>query len=187
MTSTSETTEEHREDGQVVVGRVLRPHGVRGAVIVEPHSDNPERFASGARLLARREGGAPRAVVVAGARPHGKALLVEVEGVVDRDAAELLRGCWLEVPAREVPPAPPGSYYFYELVGCRCHDRRAGELGEIVDLLEDGGGLLLLVERPGARLLVPFVERFLRGVDREQRRIELELPEGLVETCTSPS
>ncbi|HSM52451.1 MAG TPA: ribosome maturation factor RimM, partial [Thermoanaerobaculia bacterium] len=117
----------------------------------------------------------------------GRALLVELAGLTDRDAAEELRGCWLEVPAAAVPPAPEGSFYFFELVGCRCHDRLAGDLGEVVDLLEDGGGLLLLLERPGARLLVPFVERFLLRVDPAGRRIELDLPPGLVETCTSPS
>jgi 16S rRNA processing protein RimM len=187
MTSTSGTTEERQDAAPVVVGRVLRPHGVRGALLVEPLSDNPRRFAPGSRLTARREGAPGSAVEVAGARPHGRALLVELAGLADRDAAEELRGCWLEVPAAAVPPAPEGSFYFFELVGCRCHDRLAGDLGEVVDLLEDGGGLLLLLERPGARLLVPFVERFLLRVDRAGRRIELELPPGLVETCTSPS
>lgn len=186
MTSTSETTEGDGKEEPVLVGRILRPHGVRGALIVESLTDNPERFAPGARLFARREGESPRAVVVAAAHPHARALLVEIEGVGDRDEAERLRGCWLEIPAGEVPPAPAGSFYHYELIGCRCYDRDAGDLGEVVELLEDGGGLLLLVAGAGGRLLIPFVERFLVRVDRERRRIDLELPAGLVETCTSP-
>ncbi|MCL4837529.1 MAG: 16S rRNA processing protein RimM [Thermoanaerobaculia bacterium] len=180
-------TEERQDSAPVVVGRVLRPHGVRGALLVEPLSDNPRRFAPGSHLTARREGGGGAPVEVTAARPHGRALLVELAGLADRDAAEALRGSWLEVPAAAVPPAPEGSYYFFELVGCRCHDRQAGDLGEVADVIEDGGGLLLLLERPGARLLVPFVERFVLRIDRAARRIELALPPGLVETCTSPS
>jgi 16S rRNA processing protein RimM len=85
-----------------------------------------------------------------------------------------------------VPPAEPGTYYYFELLGCRCNDG-GQDLGEVVDLVEDGGGLLLIVAHGDQRIPVPFVERFLRGVDVVGKRIDLELPPGLLETCASRS
>ncbi|KAB2950064.1 MAG: 16S rRNA processing protein RimM, partial [Thermoanaerobaculia bacterium] len=102
--------------------------------------------------------------------------------------AEDLRGARLEVAGAAVPAPPAGAFYLFELVGCRCVDRRAGELGVVADVVEGGGGWLIVVERDGGgRLLLPFVERFLRRVDRAAGRIEWALPEGLIEACESRS
>lgn len=149
---------------------------------MEPYSELPERFEVGAELLS-----AGRRVTVETVRPHRGGLLVRFEGVLDRDAAEALRGSVLEIARAAVPQAPEGTWYYFELVGCRCDDRREGTLGEVADVIEDGGGVLLDVRDGGRRLLVPFVHEFVRRVDPESRRIELELPEGLVEACASRS
>jgi 16S rRNA processing protein RimM len=124
---------------------------------------------------------------VAASRPHRGGLLVRFAGIDDRDAAERLRGAGLAVERERVPAAPPGAYYHFELVGCRCRDRREGDLGEVVDLVEDGGGLLLVVDDGRRRVPVPFVGRFIRKVDVAAGQIEVELPPGLVETCASGS
>lgn len=170
----------------ITVGRVLRPQGVRGEVVVEVLSDIPERFAPGSRLMGVREGKPGTTVEVAASRPHKSGAVVRFAGSEDRDQAEELRGLWLEIPRSQVPPAEPGTYYQYELVGCLC--RVSGEeLGRVAEVVEDGGGLLLIVEGEGRRIPVPFVREFLREVDVEGARIDLELPPGLVETCASRS
>jgi 16S rRNA processing protein RimM len=188
MSSKSSKTDSARNDlpETVTVGRVLRPHGVRGEVSIEVLSDVPGRFEPGSVLLAAREGEATARLKVAAGRPHKAGAVVRFEGFDDRDRAEELRGMWLEVPRSEVPEPPAGTYYHWQLLGCRC---RAGEedLGTVVELLEDGGGLLLVCEREGRRVPVPFVERFLREVDVAQGRIELDLPPGLLEACASGS
>ena len=180
-------------DDLVIVARALRPHGVRGEVVVEVLSDNPERLQPGAALVAagtesdRLLAVPGRPVTVTASRPHRGRMLVRFTGVADRDDAEALRGRYLTVPRDSVPGAEPGTYYHFELVGCRCRDAAAGELGQVVDVLEDGGGVLLAVEDGERRLLVPFVAAFLRRVDVKGRNIELELPAGLIETCASTS
>lgn len=178
----------------VTVGRVLRPHGVRGEVVVEVASDNPERFAPGAELLLMAPGeageaapeAARRRLTIDTVRPHRGVLLIRFEGIGDRDEADELRG-ELAVPASTVPAPPEGTWYHFQLLGCRVSDRAAGELGEVVDLVEDGGGLLLVVEGEGRRVPVPFVARFLVRVDVAAREIEVDLPEGLIEACASTS
>jgi 16S rRNA processing protein RimM len=176
----------------VLVGRVLRPHGVRGELVTEVLSDVPGRLDPGSSLLVTDEEGRhagpslPRRLTVAGFRPHKSGALLRFEGIDDRDRAAELRGAWLAVERSAVPPAPEGTFYHYQLLGCRC--RADGEdLGVVVDLLEDGGGLLLIVEKDGRRLPVPFVQSFLRSVDVAAGAIELELPPGLIEACESTS
>lgn len=199
MSSTSSKTNEParplRDDlpETVAVGRVLRPHGVRGEVVVEVISDVPGRFDAGSVLLASREGepGRPLApLTIAAGRPHKSGALVRFAGFDDRDRAEELRGVWLEVPRSQVPAAEPGTYYQYELLGCRCFSG-GEELGRVEEVVEDGGGLLLIVaqKRKDAerRIPVPFVREFLKSVDVAGGTIELELPPGLLEVCASTS
>jgi 16S rRNA processing protein RimM len=170
----------------VAVGRVLRPHGVRGEVVVEVLSDVPGRFRKGSRLTGVREGEPPVALVVAAGRAHKSGAVVRFEGSGSREAAEELRGLDLEVRRAEVPAAPAGTYYQYELLGCLCRDG-GEELGRVAEVVEDGGGVLLIVEGEGGRVPVPFVKEFLRAVDVAAGRIDLALPPGLLEACASRS
>jgi 16S rRNA processing protein RimM len=201
MSSRSSKTDGRSDPPETIaVGRILRAHGLRGEVAVEVLSDVPRRLAAGSSLLLVREGSAPAPLVVAACRAQGAAppagaarrgsrpavVLVRFAGIDDRERATALRGAWLEVERSRVPPAPPGSYYHFELLGCRCANGGL-ELGEVVEVVEDGGGLLLIVAAGGCQVPVPFVARFLRSVDVERRRIELDLPPGLLEVCTSRS
>jgi 16S rRNA processing protein RimM len=186
MTSRSESREKGedaagRSGERVAVGRVVAAHGLRGEVVVEVLSDVPGRFAPGASLLLTLAGTAPRRLAVVSSRPHKDHLLVRLETVEDRNAAEALRGGLLEVPLAEVPPAPEGSYYWFELVGLRCADRAAGELGRVVEVLEGGGGVLLRLEGPRGELLLPFVEAYQPAVDLPAGRIDWVLPPGFLE------
>jgi 16S rRNA processing protein RimM len=171
---------------RVAVGRVLRPHGVRGEVVVEVLSDVPGRLAPGRRMTASWAGKPGRTLTVESYRPHKSGALVRFAGAEGRDGAEELRDALLEVDRSEVPAAPEGTYYWYQLLGCRCWVD-GEDLGEVTDLVEDGGGLLLVVSREGRQVPIPFVQSFLKEVDVERGRIELDLPEGLLEACASGS
>lgn len=174
-------------DRYVVVGYVRRPHGVRGEVSVEVVSDVPERFARGATLSLLSRQGERRQMEITSARDHSGQRLVKFAGVEDRDDALLLRGASLEIESESVPEPPAGAYYYYQLVGARCIDSEQGILGEVEDVVEDGGGLLLSVTAEKGSLLIPFVQEFILKIDLEKKEIELELPSGLLELCVSPS
>jgi 16S rRNA processing protein RimM len=171
------------------VGRVLRPHGIRGEVVVEVLSDVPGRFKKGSRVTAIREGAPPRLLTVATGRVHKNGAVVRFEGSDSREQADELRGLDLEIPRSEVPKAKRGTYYHFELLGCRVRDAagEGQELGRVVEVVEDGGGVMLIVEGEGRRVPVPFVKELLRKVDVAAGRIDVALPEGLLETCASQS
>lgn len=179
--------DERRHSETVVVGRVRKPHGVRGEVAVEVLSDVADRFAVGRELILRAVGAAAHPVRIESSRGQGEVLIVRFAGLESRDEAEPLRDALLEIEREAVPSAPEGSFYEYELTGCRLVDAAQGDLGTVLDVIADGGGWLLEVERGAARLLVPFVDAYLRRVDIAERRIEVDLPPELIALCTSTS
>ncbi len=171
----------------ILVGEILRPHGLRGEVKIVVHSDVADRFATGRELWAVGRDGSRRRLEVRSFREVRGGGLITFRSITDRDGAEALRGSLLKVEVAEVPEPPEGFYYYYQLEGCRCRDAEHGELGEVTSVIEDGGGVLLQVEAKGRSLLVPFVDAYLDSVDIEGRRIELSLPPGLLEICGSRS
>ncbi len=162
-----------------------RPHGVRGALLVAPSTDVEERFAAGSELDLVSPDGERRRVEIARCAPHGENLRLSLVGFESREAVEPLRGATFEVSRARTPAAPEGEYYYFELIGCECSDHGAGPLGRVEEVVEDGGGLLLRVSDGSRTVLVPFVRTFLRSIDVAARKIELELPEGLIDTCAS--
>jgi 16S rRNA processing protein RimM len=171
----------------VEVARIVRAHGVRGEAILAPASDVPGRFAVGSELTVVVAGGRRLPVRLTSVAEQSGMLRVAFDPPMTREQVVALRGAVLEVPREKVPPAPPGTYYFFELVGCCVVDRREGELGEVVDLLDDGGGMLLSVAGGGREMLIPFVDRFLVAVDTAVGRIDVDLPDGFVAECASAS
>ena len=172
----------------ITVGRVRKPHGVRGEVSVGVLSDVKERFAAGSTVEVVAADDTRRSVPIKSVRGGRKGeVIVAFEGCENREEAEKLRGAMLEISRSSVPAAPPGSFYYFELVGCECVDKRTGLLGQVTDVLEDGGGLLLEISAVESTLLVPFVQAYLVDMDTQNLRIELELPPGLVDTCRSAS
>jgi 16S rRNA processing protein RimM len=136
--------------GRLVVGRVLRPHGVRGELSVEVLSDAPDRFAPGAELGAGDPDGPepPRPVTVRAARLHQGRLLLSLEGIEDRDAADRLRGAWLSIPVDAARPLDPDEFWPHQLVGLAVVDHEGRERGRVTDVLPGAAHDLLAVELP---------------------------------------
>lgn len=169
----------------LVVGHVLRPHGLAGEVSVAVATDFPERFRAGSTLLWRRSG-EERRLLLSSARPHGKRMLLCFDGVCDVDAARALSGAELCVPKTEAFPAPEGFFYGHQIRGWLCEDPAGRPLGQAVGLEQGPAGPLLSVEtRPGKIALVPFVHGIVVTVDRSSRRIVLDPPEGLLDLAES--
>lgn len=152
--------------------------------MVEPLTDVVGRFSPGVRLSIKDQSRTRLNLVIESVRPHRGGFLVVFEGHEDRDSVEPLRGLDLEIGSEEIGQAPEGSYFHFELIGCKCMDVCAGYLGEVLSVVEDGGGLLLEIGGGQQSLLVPFVQDYLTGIDRVAKTITLKLPEGLLETCT---
>ncbi|WP_214413441.1 ribosome maturation factor RimM [Sphaerisporangium fuscum] len=165
---------------QLVVGRIGRPHGIRGEVTVEVRTDDPEaRFAPGAALATDPAGTGP--LVVEGARWHKNILLLRFEGVSGRDAAEDLRGTMLLIDSADVPPSDdPDEFHDHQLIGLSVVTAEGESVGEIVDVLHHGQDLLV-VRRGGDEVFVPFVKALVPEVDLEAGRVVVQAPPGLLD------
>jgi 16S rRNA processing protein RimM len=172
----------------IVVGRVGKPHGVRGDVTVDVRTDLPERrFAPGERL--DRSAGGP-CLVVEDSRWHSGRLLIRFEGVADRTAAESLRGVVLTIDAdRAGAAADPddedadGEFWWdRDLVGLRAVTPDGQALGEVADVVHTPAGELLAITRPGGgEHLVPFVRDIVPTVDPAAGRLVVDAPPGLLD------
>lgn len=171
---------------ELVVGRIGKPHGLRGEVTVDVRTDEPERrYAVGSRLRAEPPKGSAsplRALTVASSRWHQTTLLVAFEEIADRNAAEAARGIVLHatVPADETP-ADPDEYYDHQLVGLAAYDLEGAELGTVTGLVHGGAQDLLAIRTPDGRdTLVPFVKALVPEVDLEAGRVVVADRPGLV-------
>jgi 16S rRNA processing protein RimM len=166
---------------RLVVGRVLRPHGVRGELSVQVLSDAPDRFGPGVELgVGDPDGPRPEPVVVRAARLHQGRLLLSLEGVEDRAAADRFRGAWLSIPVAAARPLDPGEFWPHQLVGLAVVDRQGRQRGRVADVVPGAAHDLLAVELPGgASALVPAVAALVT-VELEAGRVLVDAVPGLL-------
>ena len=159
-----------------VVGRIVRPHGLAGEVVVAPVDASPVSFERGSIFWL--DG---RWLAVTRARVDNKGRwVIALEGIAHRDAAEEMRGTELVVEADELPELGNDHYYIHDLVGCRVEDTAGDDLGEVVAVVP-GPQDRLEIERHGHRSLVPMARALLKEVDLQARRIVIDPPPGLAE------
>ncbi len=149
---------------RVLVGTLGRPHGLRGELTVFLRTDSPDaRFAPGASLEVGPGG---RPMTVTAARRHAGSLLLTLDCVADRTAAEALRGLdvWARVPAGEVPDEE-GTFYDRQLVGLGVRDAAGRPVGRVTAVQHPPAQDLLVVDVAGVQRLVPFVAALVPVVD----------------------
>ena len=165
----------------VTLARVVKTQGRHGEIGVEVHSDVPDRLHPGLRLFALAEDDNRREVEIEDAWPHKELLILKFVGVDSISDAEALVGCELQVPLSERAELAPGTTYVSDLVGCMLLDR-GREVGTIADVRFGAGEAPLLVVGSGkSELEIPYAKAFLVRVDLEAKRIEMALPEALLD------
>jgi len=151
---------------EVVVGRVGRPHGLRGEVSIDVRTDEPEhRFAPGATL--RPEPSTVETLTVSAVRPHGSRLLVSFREIGDRAEAESLRGAVLLVQlADDSRPNDPEEFYDHQLVGLVVRTSDGCRIGEVSDVMHlPTQEVLVVATDEGCEALVPFVTALVPKID----------------------
>ncbi|WP_328809677.1 ribosome maturation factor RimM [Rhodococcus sp. NBC_00294] len=178
---------------ELVVGRVAKSHGIKGEVVVEVRTDDPdERFAPGSVLHGRaRRDDSTTDYTVEAAREHSGRLLLRLKGIDDRSTADAMRGTLFVVDTADLPPSDdPDEFYDHELEGMTVqfapdHQSAGTVIGTVSEVLHSAAGELLSItpadENVGRELLVPFVSAIVVSVSRETRTVEIDPPEGLLD------
>lgn len=174
----------------VWLARIRRPQGRKGEVIAEVLTDFPEKFADRKRLwllqeTAGRETTAPREVELDHHWLHKGAVVLHFSGIDSISAAEALAGLVVAVPRSERVELPEDEVHIADLIGCLLVDVAGGtpvEIGPIENVDRSAGpvALLIVAGRKG-EVLIPFARSYLRTIDLQARRVEMALPEGLLD------
>jgi 16S rRNA processing protein RimM len=160
----------------LAVGRVLRPHGVRGDLLLDSLTDFPEHLAEVDTVYL---GDAAVPHPLAAARVHRSQVILRLGDCADRDCADQYRGQLVQIKAEAAAPLPPGRYYHHQLIGCRVVSDEGEELGELVDILETGANDVYVVATPDGELLLPAIKSVILNIDVEAKKVTAHLIDGL--------
>ncbi|MGF0309697.1 MULTISPECIES: ribosome maturation factor RimM [Nocardiaceae] len=189
---------------ELVIGRVAKSHGIKGEVVVEVRTDDPDdRFAVGTVLRGRkpRSNAAPASYTVDAVREHSGRLLLRLNGIDDKTTADQIRGTLFIVESTDLPPSDdPDEFYDHELEGLTVVLADGSAVGTVREVLHSAAGELLSI-RPApefgrsagstpaatsggdtrAEILVPFVAAIVTSVSLADKTIEIDPPEGLLD------
>ena len=168
-------------DSMVLVGRIARPHGIRGQVIVTPETDFvEERFRTGTTFWTRSPRG-DELLTVNSARLQNGRPVVGFEGFASIEEVERLAGLDLRIPEDAVQPLAEGTYYLHDLVGCAVETIAGRRIGAVTRVEGGAGASVLNVAGPDGEVLVPLAADICVEVDIGARRIRIDPPDGLLE------
>ena len=161
----------------LVIGYLRRPHGVRGEIIMDLHTDFPERIKSGRKVFI---GENHQPLTLDTVRPHDNGLLVSIRGVDTPEEVGKYRNQWVYVKASDVPPLPKGMHYQYELIDLDVVDENGNLLGKLVEILETGANDVYVVRGDsGKEILLPAIPSVILDLDMGRRLLRVHLLEGL--------
>lgn len=165
----------------LVIGQIKRPHGVRGEVRADIHTELPERFnwLEQVYLADNPDDTHPRALGIEAVRLHQGQVLLKLATVEQRDDAERLRGQWLLVPESEAIPLEEGEYYLYQLIGLAVYTEEGEHLGELVEVIETGANNVFVVRGAERDILIPDIPEVVQEIDFERGRVTVHLLPGL--------
>lgn len=168
----------------LLLGEILRPHGVRGEIRMRILTDYPERFINDLKTLYLgtdpKQPGAEQ-YTLKSARFHKEYMLITLAGIHDRNEAEMLRGQKVMIDIENAVPLEEGEYYLYQLVGMTVQTEDGIELGQLREVIETGANDVYIVKgRTYGELLLPAHEETLINLDFETKIITMKLPDGLL-------
>lgn len=163
----------------LVVGFLRRPHGIHGEMIMDVHTEFPERLRAGIRVYVGEE---HKPMRIASTRPHGTGMLVSLRGLNNPDEVGRLRNTYVYVPAKDRPPLPDGKLYQHQILGLRVVTDEGRELGTLTDIIATGANDVYVVTgEDGKEVLLPAIPDVILGYDLPNGEIKVHLLDGLIE------
>jgi 16S rRNA processing protein RimM len=161
------------------VGKVRRPHGVAGDVLVEVYTDFPDHLQPKAKVYAG-EGHLP--LTIRRQRFHNDGVLLAFEGFITPEQVGRFRNQVLYIPAADASELPEGEYYYHELLGLSVVDEAGEPLGEVTEIMQTGANDVYVVTNDAGReILLPAIAEVILEVDQVLKKMKVHLLPGLVE------
>ncbi len=166
----------------ILVGRILGPHGLAGEVKLKSFTHDPAAIASYGPLHARNQKGGPKGEVglrltITRAKPAKDHLIVRFAEIADRTAAEAVKGLDLHIARDQLPPAAAGEFYLTDLAGLDVRDGEGRSIGRVHAVADFGGGpILVITQTDGSEMMLPFADDFVREVNLASGFIAVDVP-----------
>lgn len=159
----------------VVLGRLADPYGIRGWLRLYPFGDDPLDWAEMPVWWIAREGEPWREVGLKGLKIHGDGVVVLLDGIADRTAAEAMKGVLVGAPRDSLPATDEDEFYWGDLIGLEVVNSADEKLGNVAGLIETGANdVLRVVGKDGTERLLPFVSAVVLAVEKEAGLIRVE-------------
>jgi 16S rRNA processing protein RimM len=163
----------------LAIGFLRRPHGVGGEIIMDLHTDFPERIKPGKKVYV---GVKYQSAILESVRPHGNGLLVKLPGYDTPESAGRFRNQWVYVKSDEVPPLSEGKHYKHELIGLNVITEDGDPLGALSEIIETGANDVYVVRNvSGKEILLPAIPSVILERDMEARTLKVHLLDGLIQ------
>lgn len=166
----------------IEIGKIFKPHGLKGDVKVYPSSPDLSLFEEFPFAYLPPVGGERERLAIAKVKPCGKFAILHFKGVDSIEAAERLSGMELEVPEEQFPKLPEGEYYQFQLIGLEVATESGERLGTVRDIIETGSNDVYEVEGgKGGSFLLPAIKDVVRKVSLEEKKIIIRVMEGMLD------
>ena len=171
-------TEEKND--HVLIGEIVGVHGLKGTNKFRSHAESLSLFKPGNCILVRESGGQEKNREINWVKPHTGAALISLKGIADRDQAETLIGSALFILKAELPDLAEDTHYWFDLIGMEVFTTEEKYLGRIESIIETGSNDVYVVKDNQKEVLIPALESVVLSIDINQKRMQVDLPEGLV-------
>ncbi len=165
----------------ITIGRVLKPHGVRGELKIEPLTDHPDRFSGLRRVFLTPASGRSRECAVEAVRYRNGVPYLTLAGYGTPERARELNGLLVQVPAGEAVPLPEGQYHWFELIGMDVESESGERLGRIVDIFRTGSNDVYVMKTGRKEIYLPATKEVIRRIDRSGKRMVIRVLDGLLD------
>ncbi len=174
-----------RKDDCFLLGYVIKPHGLKGEVSVLLDTDIPEAYTEMESVFLEIDQRLIPFFISALSLKENRAI-VQFEGIKDFAGAEALKGCALYLPDEALPEMGDDQFYYHEIIGYKVVDGQSGIVGEVTNVYASGKQDLLAVDHQGTEILIPVIDEIISRVDREQKALHVDLPDGLLDIYLKP-
>lgn len=165
----------------LIVGKTLKPHGVHGALKVEPITENPDRFKTLSVIYIGDDTLPKKCYELEQVEFTPKHLVVYLKDVDTRNKAEEFRGTFLYITKEQAVDLPEGAYFYYELVGMKVQDEDHNFIGTVKDVVDYPAQRLFILDVDDNDVLIPDVDEIVKDIDSQKQTITIHLIEGLLE------
>ncbi len=182
MTRSSDRRNPELADNFVIIGKIAKPHGIRGEVKVYSYSEQPENFRHYKNIVLQEPAGnGTENYRVVKSRELGKLAILQLEGVTSREAAEALQGSTVWLEKTDFPQLQPDDYYWHQMIGLQVCTETGRELGKVISLFSTRAHDVLVVTGGGREYLIPVNAEIINGIDIQEGRLLIQPPPGLLQ------